>query len=160
MPSYVIVTESAKEPRVVAHLAEHDIPAYSPTTRRKVFGDRGTTARDFALFPRYVFVTTTELTRDFLTIRHAPHVVAFLGQNDRPKPIDEAWLAQVLLLQTFGALDYARDRRPKLRLGQQIRVISGCFRGYMGVVTTFDARRVRFDTKAGPMSARREHVAA
>lgn len=160
MPSYVIVTETAKEPKVVAKLSDAGIDAYCPTERRKVFTGRHATIRERAIFPRYVFVHTERLERDFAAIRHSPHVVAFLGQNGRPKPVDDAWLAHLLLIQTFGGFDYARVRKPRYRIGQQVRIIAGPFQGYLGVVTAFDEARVRFDTERGLMSAKREHLAA
>jgi transcriptional antiterminator NusG len=160
MPSYVIVTESAKEPKVVAKLADCGIDAYCPTERRKVFTGRHATIRERAIFPRYVFVSTEQLDRDFAAIRHAPHVTAFLGQNNRPRPVDDAWLAHLLLIQTFGGFDYAAVRKPRYRVGQAIRLIAGPFQGYLGVITAFDDRRAWFDTVRGPMSARREHLAA
>src|SRR5580658_5445798 len=111
MPSYVIVTEPTREARVVAKLADARISAYCPTERRKLYTGRYATIRERAIFPRYVFVCTDNLQADFAAIRHAPHVTAFLGQNGRPKPVDEDWLAHLLLIQTFGGFDYARVRK-------------------------------------------------
>ena len=160
MPSYVIVTEPQKEAKVVTKLADARIDAYTPIERRKVFTGRYATIRERAIFPRYVFVCTDQLDRDFAAIRHAPHVTAFLGQNGRPKPVDEDWLAHLLLIQTFGGFDYARVRGPRYRIGQSIRLVAGPFQGYLGVITAFDDRRAWFDTARGPMSAKREGLVA
>lgn len=160
MPSYVIVTEPQKEAKVVTKLADTGLVAYCPTERRKIFTGRHTTIRERAIFPRYVFVSSDQLDRDFAAIRHAAHVVAFLGQNGLPKPVDDAWLAHLLLIQTFGGFDYARVRKPRYRIGQQIRLIAGPFQGYLGVVTAFDGRKAWFDTVRGPMSAKREGLVA
>ena len=160
MPSYVIVTETAKEPKVVSKLSDAGIDAYTPVERRKVFTGHKPTIRERALFPRYVFVSTDHLERDFAAIRHCVHVTAFLGQNGRPKQIDEAWLAHLLLIQTFGGFDYARDRKPRFRVGQTIRLVAGPFQGYLGIVTAFDERKAWFDTARGPMSAKREGLVA
>ena len=154
VPSYVIVTESNREPKVVGLLTERGIPAYCPTSRKRHFTDRATTTRDAPLFPRYVFVASANVDRDFETIRHrTPHVVAFLGQNGRPKPVSEEWLGAILMIDVLGGFDYTRDRRPKLRLGQSVRIVAGKFGAmdYLGVVTAFRSGRVVVDVaRSGP----------
>lgn len=152
MPSYAITTAPGREQTVVASLAETSIAAYAPTQRRRHFTDRRTTTRDTPLFPGYVFVTTDELERDYEAIRHAPHVSGFLTMNGRARPIPDAWLAQFLLIQTFGGFDYTRDRRPKLRIGQAVRVIAGQFAALdvWGTVTAIMGGRATLDTRRGP----------
>lgn len=149
MPSYAIVTETAKELKVVAKLSDARIDAYCPTERRKVFTGRHATIRERAIFPRYVFVHTEHLERDFAAIRHCVHVTAFLGQNGRPKPVDEAWLARIFLIQVFGGFDYARVRKPRYRVGQAVRIVAGPFQGYLGVITSFDERKAVVSPERG-----------
>ena len=66
MPSYVIVTQTAREPKVVTLLAERGIAAYCPVSRKRYFTDRGAATRDLPIFPRYVFVCTDNVDRDAL----------------------------------------------------------------------------------------------
>lgn len=140
MPSYVIVTEPSRETHVVAKLADQGIGAYCPSQRRKHFGLR-VTVREGPIFPRYVFVHSDDVDRDFETIRHrTPHVVAFLASvSGKPKAISEEWLGAFLIMQSLGGFDYARDRTPRLRLGQAVRVIAGQFgaMGYGGKIVEF-----------------------
>lgn len=161
MPSCVIVTEPQKEARVVERLDQAKIAAYCPTERRRVFTGRYATIRERPIFPRYVFVCSDHIERDFAAIRHAPHVVAFLGQNNRPKPVDEEWLGRVLLIQVFGGFDYAAVRKPRWRIGQQVRLIAGPFKGYLGVVTAFDTRKATVEPlRGGRLVVAREGLAA
>ena len=130
-------------------LAERGIAAYCPVSPASATSPTAARlTRDLPIFPRYVFVCTDNVDRDFETIRHrTPHVSAFLGQNGRPKPVNEEWLGAILMIDVLGGFDYTRDRRPKLRLGQQVRVIAGKFAAlnYLGVVTEFRSGRAVVD---------------
>ncbi len=144
MPSYVIVTEPNQERRVVEQLADHAIPAYCPVQRRKAFGLR-ITIKEGPIFPGYVFVHTDDVDRDFETIRHrTAYVVAFLtaGGSSKPKAIPDEWLGAFLVMQSLGGFDYAADRRPRLRIGQFVKVVAGQFgaMNYGGVITEFRGR--------------------
>lgn len=143
MPSHAIVTESGQERRVVQRLADQGISAYCPTTRRKRYTRQRTSVVELPIFPRYVFVHTLTPAEDFATIRHTAHVSAILcvANTDLPAPISDTWLAQFLLIQTFGGFDYARDRTSRLRIGQAVRIISGQFHDYLGTLTEFRGAR-------------------
>ena len=67
------------------------------------------------------------------------------------------------MIDVLGGFDYTRDRRPKLRLGQAVRIIAGKFAAlnYLGVVTEFRSGRAVVDVaRAGRVTVRAEELRA
>lgn len=152
MSVYVFVTEPSRERHAMAQLIDAGFSAYVPMWRRwsRINGHR--IRRVSAVFPGYVFLWSDDINRDFAGARHSRYVIGTLGSGGTPKPMDNVdWLVRCMLAHSFGLFDYTRDRRPKMTIGQAVRLIAGPFQGYLAsVVELRDGdRKVVIEVKGG-----------
>lgn len=153
---YVITTEPSHESKAVKDLLGRGVPAFTPVARRwrRANGNRFRWVTP--VFPRYVFICSSDITTDFEAIRHSRFVTGVLGRDGKPQPVDPAWLAQFLVLQTFGAFDYTANRKPKMSVGQVVKIVGGKFQGFLVTVVEVRARKVVVTGKSGMMAGRME----
>jgi len=138
---YVAHTQPSCEFRAIIHL-EHQgfryfLPYYSKTVRH---------ARQFRtvkapLFPRYCFVAL-DLSRDrWRSINSTVGVSHLIMEGEKPKPV------QVGIVEgLMGVADAAGlvSLGPTLRIGENVRLVTGPFAGLVGELLTLDdAGRVR-----------------
>lgn len=102
-------------------------------------GQKVNTERKF--FPGYVLVKM-ELTDDtWHLIKNTPKVTGFLGSANRPLPVSQKEIDQILNQVQEGV------ERPKpsiiFEIGEQVRVMDGPFASFSGLVEDVDEERSR-----------------
>lgn len=179
---YVAVTEAGCEKRAMQWLLEHDVAAYTPMRRfwRHANGKRYPNERPVPGFERYVFVASALAPRAvFAEVMACRFVSGMLGVEDRPVPIDAPVMGCKLgvarqsaterlswywLCDCFGLFDSTRGRKPKMTVGQLVRIIGGPFQGYQGEVSVLlSDKRLTVITRGragGKLNVPREHVEA
>lgn len=135
MSLYVVATKPQLERRAQRDILRAGVPAYAPCVTRWRRA-RGTKVRTrWPLLPGYVFVATEDLGVALPAIHASPYVTGLIGFQGRPARIGEAWLARILVIECFGCFDYTRDRKPKMSVGQMVRIVGGQFQGVLAKVT-------------------------
>ncbi|MFA4966995.1 MAG: transcription termination/antitermination protein NusG [Candidatus Margulisiibacteriota bacterium] len=89
------------------------------------------------MFPGYVFIEMMLDDESWYAIRQAPGVARFIGTKVKPTPVSDREMQRVL--KQIGI------KKEKLEVafekGEIVRVISGPFRGYTGVVDEINAEK-------------------
>jgi len=89
------------------------------------------------MFPGYVFIEMALNDESWYAIRQAPGVARFIGTKVKPTPVSDREMQRVL--KQIGI------KKEKLEVafekGETIRVISGPFRGYTGIVDEISAEK-------------------
>lgn len=142
MSVYVAQVRSRSELVAVADLARLGLAAYTPLVHRWPLRNhprdrlawRHRLVRIERLTPGYVFVWSTDIAHDHGRILDARGVEGLLG-GERPFVLRGGWLERVLLLQSLGAFDYTRERKPKLCVGELVQIVAGPFTGLVGALT-------------------------
>ncbi len=82
------------------------------------------------VFPGYVLVEMIMSDDSWYVVRNTPGVTGFVGSGNRPIPLDEFEVKSIL--RQMGL----EEGRPKVafKKGQNIKVISGPFDGFIGVI--------------------------
>lgn len=126
-PWVVAHVRSRQEKVLARHLAESGVAYYLPLTmtRRKRAGRTFTS--HLPLFPGYVFVRVSAQTRDLIW---RSHVVANLVEVPDQAQLGTE-LVQLRQLQVSGASLRTHHELPP---GQPVRIESGAFAGYTGIV--------------------------
>jgi len=167
---YVVVTAARGELIAMRDLLEADVPAYTPVARQWRWRcDRKGPAYDAPLLPGYVFVWSRDIRRDWETITAARRVVDLLRHGERPLVLRaDDWLTRLMVAEAFGLFDYTRERKPKMSIGQAVRVVSGPFKGALAVIQALSGKdddrraRIKITTKcfAGSMTLETEALEA
>jgi len=136
---YVIHTYSGYENKVKTNL-EHRIE--SMDMKDKIFqvvipteeeievkdGQRRTVHKK--VFPGYVLVEMKLTDDSWYVVRNTPGVTGFVGSGNKPVPLDETEVKQIL--------KQMRAETPRIKIGfgkgQSVRVIDGPFTDFIGVV--------------------------
>ena len=96
-------------------------------------------------FPGYVLAKLTMTDDVYHLVKNTPKVSGFLGNNGKPQPISEAEAARIL--NTKEELEAAPKKRVTVdyEIGDQIKVLSGPFASFNGLVEEldFDKSRVK-----------------
>ncbi len=93
------------------------------------------------IFPGYVLVEMTMTDDSWYVVRNTPGVTGFVGSGSKPTPLLPAEVDQIMY--QMGLLE-ARPRpvaRVDVEVGENIRVRSGPFDGFIGVIDEIDAER-------------------
>ncbi|MBX5476401.1 MAG: transcription termination/antitermination protein NusG [Clostridia bacterium] len=96
------------------------------------------------IFPGYVLVEMVMTDDSWYVVRNTPGVTGFVGSGSKPTALDEEEVRQIL--RQMGLLEEEAPKpKPKpridLELGQNIRVRSGPFDGFIGVIDGIDVER-------------------
>ncbi|MBE3591272.1 MAG: transcription termination/antitermination protein NusG [Firmicutes bacterium] len=96
------------------------------------------------IFPGYVLVEMVMTDDSWYVVRNTPGVTGFVGSGSKPTALDEEEVKQIL--RQMGLLEEEAPKpKPKpridLELGQNIRVRSGPFDGFIGVIDSIDVER-------------------
>jgi transcription antitermination factor NusG len=126
---YAVYTNGRHEKRVAELLRSREVDCYLPLYRSlRRWQDRKKEV-DLPLFPGYVFARIAWHSR--LRILTLPGVVQIVTFNGKPAPITELEVEQLR-----QALSSNRDVRPHpyLKIGKRVRVRSGLFAGFSGIL--------------------------
>jgi transcriptional antiterminator NusG len=82
------------------------------------------------ILPGYIIVQMTMTDQSWNVVRNTPGVTGFVGSGNKPTPLKEDEIDQILKQMTAEAPRV----KPGFRKGQSIRVIDGPFIDFVGVV--------------------------
>ena len=136
---YVVHTYSGYENKVKANLEKR---VESMNMGDKIFrvivptedevqikdGKRKITKRK--VYPGYVMVEMILTDASWYVVRNTPGVTGFVGSGNKPIPLQETEVKQIL--QTMGV----EEPRPRIDvvIGENVRVISGPFENFIGTI--------------------------
>ena len=135
------VAESIREQAAFAGLQDSFEEILVPTEeviemRR---GRRVNAERKF--FPGYVLVRMDMSDEAYHLVKNTPKVTGFLGQQNRPSPISQSEVDQIVNQVQEGV------ERPKpsvvFEIGEQVRVCDGPFATFSGLVEEVDEEKAR-----------------
>lgn len=135
------VAESIREQAAIAGLQDSFEEILVPTEeivemRR---GRRVNAERKF--FPGYVLVRMDMSDEAYHLVKNTPKVTGFLGQQNRPSPISQSEVDQIVSQVQEGV------ERPKpsvvFEIGEQVRVCDGPFATFSGLVEEVDEEKAR-----------------
>ncbi|MFS8582343.1 MAG: transcription termination/antitermination protein NusG [Limnochordales bacterium] len=91
------------------------------------------------IFPGYVLVEMIISDDSWYVVRNTPGVTGFVGAGNKPVPLDESEVKGIL--RQMGV----DDPKPRVALepGSEVRVVSGPFSGFTGVVEEVNLERGR-----------------
>ncbi len=146
--TYVVLTRALGEALAVEDLRESGFEAYTPLCRKFFSPTTGKRLKiERAVLPRYAFVWTDDIERDFGRIRRARRVTGVVSSvRGVPLALTEEyqqWLARLVIADLLGAFDFVSKDRPKRHIGQQVRIIQGAFKGIVGTLTKVGERTSR-----------------
>lgn len=145
---YVIHTYSGYENKVKANL-ERRVESMDmqdkifrvmvPTEEEIDFKDGKKRIVKKKIFPGYVLVEMIISDDSWYVVRNTPGVTGFVGAGNRPIPLDESEVKAIL--KQMGV----DEPRPRVAFepGTEVRVISGPFSGFTGVVEEVNLERGR-----------------
>lgn len=89
------------------------------------------------VFPGYVLVEMIMTDDSWHVVRNTPGVTGFVGAGSKPTPLMESEVQAIM--RQMGM----EEQKPRidLELGESVRVRSGPFEGFMGVVDEINAER-------------------
>ena len=92
-------------------------------------------------FPGYVLVRMDMSDEAYHLVKNTPKVTGFLGQQNRPSPISQSEVDQIVNQVQEGV------ERPKpsvvFEIGEQVRVCDGPFATFSGLVEEVDEEKAR-----------------
>ena len=145
---YVIHTYSGYENKVKANL-ERRVESMDmqdkifrvmvPTEEEIDFKDGKKRIVKKKIFPGYVLVEMVISDDSWYVVRNTPGVTGFVGAGNKPVPLDETEVKGIL--KQMGV----DDPKPRVAFeeGSQVRVVSGPFGGFTGVVEEVNLERGR-----------------
>ena len=135
------VAESIREQAAIAGLQDSFeeilVPTEEVVEMRR--GRRVNAERKF--FPGYVLVRMDMSDEAYHLVKNTPKVTGFLGQQNRPSPISQSEVEQIVNQVQEGV------ERPKpsvvFEIGEQVRVCDGPFATFSGLVEEIDEEKAR-----------------
>ena len=135
------VAESIREQAAIAGLQDSFeeilVPTEEVVEMRR--GRRVNAERKF--FPGYVLVRMDMSDEAYHLVKNTPKVTGFLGQQNRPSPISQSEVEQIVNQVQEGV------ERPKpsvvFEIGEQVRVCDGPFAPFSGLVEEVDEEKAR-----------------
>ena len=116
-----------------------EVPTETVTEVRR--GKKIQSERKF--FPGYV-LAKLEMNDDvYHLVKNTPKVTGFLGASGKPQPITEAEAARILNTKEEAAAAPKQKLKVDFDIGDTVRVISGNFASFTGVVEELDFDRNR-----------------
>ena len=124
--------EKIVENRGLGHLI-YDVKV--PSIRENVLDENGKPVLDkngeekiveTKLFPSYVFVKMTMTDESWHVVRNITGVTGFVGPGSEPTPLTDAEIEMF-------SVEVATDEF-KFNLGDKVKVVSGIFEGYSGII--------------------------
>ena len=89
------------------------------------------------IFPGYVLVQMIMTDDSWYVVRNTPGVTGFVGAGNKPTPLDQAEVEEIL--RQMGV----ERPKPKIdfEIGENIKVRSGPFEGFVGVIDDIDGEK-------------------
>jgi transcription antitermination factor NusG len=135
---YAVYTRARHEKVVAASLQQKDVTTFLPLVSRvHRWSDRKKTVQ-VSLFPSYTFVRVVPTAEAYVRVMETAGVVGFVGTRRRGIPIPDKQIEdiQTVLTQNIPCAIY-----PFLRVGQRVRIRSGCLDGIEGQLVAFKGDR-------------------
>ena len=130
---YAVQTRGRHEKKVANKLAERGIDTYLPALREvHRWSDRNKVV-EVPLFPCYTFVRVAADSSARLRILQTDGVVRIVGNGCELCPIDDR---QINDIRTLLGTKVPVTMYPFLKVGQRIRVRSGCLNGMEGILVS------------------------
>lgn len=134
---YCVQTQTNKEAYAAKNLEAQSYRHFLPTFVRTIRHARKTSQVRRALFPGYLFVSVDIESQRWHPIMHTFGVRSLIMQNERPKPVPIG-VVEALLSATND--DGHVDFRDDIKVGQDVRMISGPFFNLVGRLERLDDR--------------------
>ncbi len=101
------------------------------------------------LFPGYLYIRMDLDDHSWGVVRNTPGVTGFVGGGAKPVPLARKSVEDVLGVPKFdeeGVVTTEKKARPRLEfeVGEQVRVVTGPFADFNGVISEIDVDRSRF----------------
>ncbi len=112
-----------------------------PTEERVVVKDGKSRRVSHKLFPSYVLVEMVMDEQSWYVVRHTPGVTSFVGAGNRPLPIGQSEIDEILIRIGEKELPPPPKVEIDCEVGDRVRVISGPFAGAEGPVTATSANK-------------------
>jgi transcription termination/antitermination protein NusG len=101
------------------------------------------------LFPGYLYIRMDLDDESWYVVRNTPGVTGFVGGGAKPVPLMRKAVEDVLgvpKIDEEGAVTTEKKVRPRLEfeVGEQVRVVTGPFADFNGVINDIDVDRSRF----------------
>jgi transcriptional antiterminator NusG len=98
------------------------------------------------LFPGYLYIRMELDDESWYVVRNTPGVTGFVGGGAKPVPLTRKAVEDVLGVPKFdeeGAVTTEKKVRPRLEydIGEQVRVVTGPFADFNGVISEIDVDR-------------------
>lgn len=141
---YTVQTYSGYENKVKANLEQRIASmgmenkifrALVPTEERVISKDGKTRRVSHKLFPSYVLVEMIMDDQSWYVVRHTPGVTSFVGVGNRPLPISDEEINEILIKIGEREPEAAPKVEINCSVGDRVRVTSGAFAGAEGPVT-------------------------
>ena len=146
---YVVHTYSGHEAKVKVNLEKlvenrgmQDLVLQIVVPTETVFEHKDGTpskARERKLFPGYVIVKMIVTNESWYLVRNTQGVTGFVGQGSEPIPLSDEEVRRMGIEKTTIELDIA--------VGDTVKVISGPFKGFTGLVEEVNGDRQTLKTK-------------
>ncbi len=145
---YVVHTYSGHENKVKVNLEKlvenrgmQDLvlQVIVPTEDRVEFKDNQRTVKTRKIFPGYVLVKMIVTNESWYLVRNTQGVTGFVGQGSEPIPLSDEEVRRLGIEKTVVVLD--------IEVGDMVKIISGPFKGFTGVVEELNTDRQTLKTK-------------
>jgi len=129
---YVVQTQANAEHKAVAHLARQGFTTYLPRFLKRRRHARRIEVVAAPLFPRYLFVEIDMTVQRWRSIYSTVGVSRLICNGEYPAPVPEKVVDELKGRQSASGL-IELDCRPKLKIGDKIRVLEGAFYDCLGI---------------------------
>ena len=145
---YVVHTYSGHENKVKANLEKlvenrgmQDLvlQVIVPTEDRVEFKDNQRVVKTRKIFPGYVIVKMIVTNESWYLVRNTQGVTGFVGQGSEPIPLTDEEVRRLGIEKTVIVLDIVE--------GDSVKIISGPFKGFTGVVEEVNPDRQTLKTR-------------
>jgi len=129
---YVVQTQTNAEHKAVAHLARQGFATYLPRYLKRRRHARCVDVVAAPLFPRYLFVEIDMAVQRWRSIYSTVGVSRLVCNGEHPAPVPEQIIDELRSRQNASGL-IQLNCRPKLKVGDKIRVLEGAFYDCLGI---------------------------
>ena len=145
---YVVHTYSGHENKVKVNLEklvenrgmqDLDLQVFVPTEDHVEFKDNERRLKTRKMFPGYVIVKMIVTNESWYLVRNTQGVTGFVGHGSEPIPLSDEEVRRMGIEKTVIDLN--------IEAGDSVKVISGPFKGFTGLVEEVNADRQTLKTK-------------
>jgi transcription antitermination factor NusG len=139
---YVLQTVMHGEDKVRDGLGELGFESYVPMMRKEIWHHRQHrhVAREFRMFNRYVFAHLPSNTRAWRTFFEIEEIETVLGDSVGPVAVPESEISRFKAAEAARQFDVTKEEL--FPIGSRLRVLSGPFGGFAGLVVSHPGRGV------------------